>query len=187
VLTSLLGSRDEKGQALDTETIVDELHLMFFAGHDTTVTVIANALIHLAMCPEVLTRARAEQEALGQGPMDREPIGRTEWLTQTLNESIRLISPISSAFRVTTEPTTCGEFSIPAGWTVVFNRIGVLFGAQHRFGAGARRTKRGVEHSNHSQRTRIGIDDTHSKRPRGDSWRRRTDCASHAASHAGRR
>jgi cytochrome P450 len=124
VLTSLLGARDETGQALDVETIADELHLMFFAGHDTTVTATTNALIHLALYPEVLERARREQNELGEGPMTHERIHRAEWLTQTLNESMRVIPPIAGAFRVTTENTSYGGYTIPEGWTVVLSPVG---------------------------------------------------------------
>ncbi|MFO7565614.1 MAG: cytochrome P450 [Enhygromyxa sp.] len=129
VLSALLEVRDEDGEVLPRDTIVDELQLLLFAGHDTTVTATTNAVYHLALHPEVAARARAEQDALG--PQDRrftlEQIRSMTYLEAVITESMRVIPPIGGSFRVMIEDAEFGGFRIPRGWRVAIGPRSVHF------------------------------------------------------------
>lgn len=127
VLSTLLAARDDEGRPLDRDTIAQEIQLLFFAGHDTTVTSTTNAMIHLALHPEALARAREEQDALGAGPIDAERVARAEWLTAVVRESMRVIPPIGGAFRVATRDVEYGGHRIPEGWVVLVGAAGTHF------------------------------------------------------------
>ncbi|HEY1011357.1 MAG TPA: cytochrome P450 [Herpetosiphonaceae bacterium] len=129
ILGSLISCRDDAGQPLPRQTIVDEIQLQLFAGHDTTVAATSNLLLLLANHPEALARARAEQAGcpMGDEPLALEQIKAMPYLAQVISEGLRLIPPIGGAFRVTTEEVSYGGYRIPAGWT-----IGISPRAAHR-------------------------------------------------------
>lgn len=118
VLSTLLEVRDDDGQPLPPSTIVDEIALLMFAGHDTTVTSTSNILLHLAQHPEVLAKARAEQDALGGAPLTLEGLRSMSYLGQVIRESMRVIPPIGGAFRELTRDVEYGGFRLPKGWVV---------------------------------------------------------------------
>lgn len=119
VLATLLQVRDEHDRPLPNSTIVDELQLLLFAGHDTTVTSTTNILYHLADHPEAMARAHAEQDALSDRAYTFETLRAMPWLDAVIKESMRLIPPIGGAFRVMLEDAEFHGFTIPAGWRVV--------------------------------------------------------------------
>ncbi|HEY0138943.1 MAG TPA: cytochrome P450 [Nannocystis sp.] len=131
VLSTLLRVRDEDGRPLPRDTIVDEIQLLLFAGHDTTVTSTTNILYHLAVHPEAQARARAEQDAMATREYTLESLRAMPWLDAVARESMRLIPPIGGAFRVMTQDGEFAGFRIPRG---------------HRIAVGPRATHREAEH-----------------------------------------
>ncbi|WNG51448.1 cytochrome P450 [Archangium minus] len=117
LLGSLLQSRDEGGAPLTRETIVEELQLLLFAGHDTTVTATANLMLLLAQHPDVLQRGREAVAGLN-GPLTLDALRAMPYLAQLINEGMRRIPPIGGAFRVTTQDVVFKGFRIPKGWMV---------------------------------------------------------------------
>jgi cytochrome P450 len=121
-LGSLLSARDEEGRPLSREAVLDELGVLLFAGHDTTVTATSNLMLLLAQYPEVLERCRREQQELaGQGPLTLESLRAMTYLHQVIQEVMRFISPVGGAFRVTTQDVAYGGYRIPQGWQVSLN------------------------------------------------------------------
>jgi cytochrome P450 len=138
VLSTLLDVQDDRGELLDRDTIVDELLLFLFAGHDTTVTSTSNVLFHLSQHPEVAARARAEQAALPDPRLTPEMIRAMTYLDAVIKESMRLIPPIGGSFRVMTREAELEGHRIPAGWRIAVGPRSVHFDARyypdpHRF------------------------------------------------------
>ena len=117
LLGSLLNSRDEQGRALSSDVIRDELHLMLFAGHDTTVTVMSNLMLQLARNPEALQQGRDAVAGLA-GPLTLDALRGTPMLSQLISEGMRQTPPISGVFRSTTRDVVYNGYRIPKGWTV---------------------------------------------------------------------
>jgi cytochrome P450 len=121
-LGSLLSARDEEGRPLSREAVLDEIGVLLFAGHDTTVTATSNLMLLLAQYPEVLERCRREQQELaGQGPLTLESLRAMPYLHQVIQEVMRFIPPVGGAFRVTTQDVAYGGYRIPQGWQVSLN------------------------------------------------------------------
>lgn len=119
LLGSLLSIRDEAGEPLPHDAVVDEVHNQLFAGHDTTVTVMANLMLLLAQHPDVLARARAEVVAAQLSPqLDLDELKRLPYLNAVLNESMRCVTPVGGTFRVMLEDVAYKGYRIPKGWTV---------------------------------------------------------------------
>jgi cytochrome P450 len=130
ILGSLIMARDDAGRAFEREVIVDELLLLLFAGHDTTVAALSNLIMLLGQHPEVTARARAEVQAADlPNPLTHATLKTMPYLNQVIHEGLRIIPPIGGAFRVTTEEVTYGEYRIPQGWTVMLSPRGTHRGA----------------------------------------------------------
>ncbi|MET0406120.1 MAG: cytochrome P450, partial [Cystobacter sp.] len=129
LLGSLLQHREDGEPPLSRETIVDELQLLLFAGHDTTVTATSNLMLLLARHPEVLEKGRAAVAGL-EGPLTLEGLRGMPYLVQLLHEGMRLIPPIGGAFRVTTRDVAYKGYRIPKGWMVPVG-IKAAHGGEH--------------------------------------------------------
>ncbi|MFO7661909.1 MAG: cytochrome P450 [Chloroflexota bacterium] len=119
LLGAILGIRDETGQPLPHDQVVDEMHNQLFAGHDTTVTVMTNLMLQLAQRPDALARARAEvDEAKLCAVPDLEQLKRLPYLNAVLDESMRAVTPVIGSFRVMRRDAAYQGYRIPNGWVV---------------------------------------------------------------------
>ncbi len=110
ILGSLIDARDDAGRSFEREVIVDELLLLLFAGHDTTVAALSNLLMLLGQHADVAARARAAvSQAELPDPLSHATLKTLTYLNQVIHEGLRFIPPIGGAFRVTTEEVVYGE------------------------------------------------------------------------------
>jgi cytochrome P450 family 135 len=107
VLSMLIAARHEDGSPMGDEEMRDELLTLLVAGHETTATSLSWAVERLARTPQALERLRAE---VGEG--------REEYLTATIQETLRLRPVISVVLRKLTEPVEIGGYELPAGVSV---------------------------------------------------------------------
>ncbi|HEU4735819.1 MAG TPA: cytochrome P450 [Solirubrobacterales bacterium] len=107
VLSMMIGATHEDGSAMSDVEIRDELLTLLVAGHETTATSLAWAIERLTRNPAKLERLRAEALAGGE-----------EYLTATIQETLRLRPVISIVLRRLTEPVEIGGYELPAGVSV---------------------------------------------------------------------
>lgn len=107
VLSMMIGATHEDGSPMTEVEIRDELLTLLVAGHETTATSLAWAVERLTRNPEQLERLRAEVLE-----------GREEYLTATIQETLRLRPVISIVLRRLTEPVEIGGYELPAGVSV---------------------------------------------------------------------
>ncbi|MGH2975888.1 MAG: cytochrome P450 [Solirubrobacterales bacterium] len=107
VLSMMVGASHEDGSPMSDEEMRDELLTLLVAGHETTATSLSWAIERLTRTPDALERLRAE--ALE---------GREEYLTATIQETLRLRPVISIVLRRLTEPVEIGGYELPAGVSV---------------------------------------------------------------------
>jgi len=107
VLSMMIGASHEDGSPMSDEEMRDELLTLLVAGHETTATSLAWAVERLSRNPEKLERLRAEVSE-----------GREEYLTATIQETLRLRPVISIVLRKLTEPVEIGGYELPAGISV---------------------------------------------------------------------
>jgi cytochrome P450 family 135 len=108
VLSMLIGARHEDGSPMSDEEMRDELLTLLVAGHETTATSLAWAAERLARHPDKLERLTSEV---------REE-GGDEYLTATIQETLRLRPVISIVLRRLTEPVEIAGYELPAGVSV---------------------------------------------------------------------
>ena len=107
VLSMLIAARHEDGSPMRDEEMRDELLTLLVAGHETTATSLSWAIERLTRNPDKLERLRAEVLE-----------GREEYLTATIQETLRLRPVISIVIRKLTEAVEIGGYELPAGISV---------------------------------------------------------------------
>ena len=98
LLTALIHAEDD-GDVLDDDELVAQTLLLYIAGHETTVNLIAGGTLALLRHPGQLALLRGDQ-------------GLVE---NAVEEMLRYDSPVQASRRITVEPVTVGGTAIPAG------------------------------------------------------------------------
>jgi cytochrome P450 len=98
LLTGLLAAEDE-GDRLSEEELLDQVLLLYVAGHETTVNLIGNATLTLLGHPDELARLRSDPELDGGA----------------IEELLRYDSPVQFSRRITTADLDVDGSTVPAG------------------------------------------------------------------------
>jgi cytochrome P450 len=98
LLTALINAEDD-GDVLDDEELIAQTLLLYIAGHETTVNLIAGGTVALLRHPAQLALLR-DDPAL---------------IANAVEELLRYDSPVQASRRITTEPVRIGGVTIPAG------------------------------------------------------------------------
>jgi cytochrome P450 len=114
-LATLLQARDDLGNPLDEQEMIDELITMLSAGHETSATALLWALRWVLGDPGLLARVQEEARALGRSP---EAIERSGLLDGVVHEALRLNPVISLFSRILQEPLELGGYRLPKGTRV---------------------------------------------------------------------
>ncbi len=99
-------------------------HALFllFAGHESSAALMTCFCYQLASHPEILARARQEQESLGiQDPLTVQRIGEMAFLERIFLELERLHPPFPGAFRSVVEPFEFHGCRVPAGHKLFYS------------------------------------------------------------------
>jgi cytochrome P450 len=98
LLTALINAEDD-GDVLDDDELIAQTLLLYIAGHETTVNLIAGGTLALLRHPDQLTLLRENPGLTGNA----------------IEELLRYDSPVQASRRITLEPVTIGGAGIPAG------------------------------------------------------------------------
>jgi cytochrome P450 len=98
LLTALINAEDD-GDVLDDDELIAQTLLLYIAGHETTVNLIAGGTVALLRHPAQLALLR-DDPAL---------------IVNAVEELLRYDSPVQASRRITTEPVRVGGVAIPAG------------------------------------------------------------------------
>jgi len=98
LLTALINAEDD-GDVLDDEELIAQTLLLYIAGHETTVNLIAGGTLALLRHPDQLALLREDPGMAGNA----------------VEELLRYDSPVQASRRVTLEPASFSGVTIPAG------------------------------------------------------------------------
>jgi cytochrome P450 len=98
LLTALIHAEDD-GDVLSDDELVAQTLLLYIAGHETTVNLIAGGTLALLRHPAQLALLRDDPALVGNA----------------VEELLRYDSPVQASRRITLEPSTVGGVTIPAG------------------------------------------------------------------------
>jgi len=129
ILSLLVDARDEHGDPMRDEELLDELFTLLMAGHETTATSLAWVFWHLLRHPEVVKKLRAELDRVADGGrISPEDVGRLEYLEAVVKESARLSPVATNVIRRVQRPARIGGRDLPAGIDVSAN----IYATHHR-------------------------------------------------------
>ena len=117
ILSLLLAVRDEDGDTLSEQEILEQLLSFIVAGHETTATSLAWAMYLLHRNPPVLARLREALGALGEAASP-DAVARLPLLDAVCQETLRLYPPVPMVTRKLTRDFDLAGYTIPAGMTV---------------------------------------------------------------------
>jgi cytochrome P450 len=112
----------DDGCPFSRKELIDELGVMFLAGHETTASALTWLFYILSVRPEVLDRVRAEvDEVAGEGPVSFEQARRLRYVRSVFQETLRLYPPITFIPRVAMENVTLGGRHIKRGAMIMIS------------------------------------------------------------------
>ncbi|KAE8650036.1 beta-amyrin 11-oxidase isoform X2 [Cucumis sativus] len=121
----LMEVRDEDGEGFDDETIRELIFGMLFGGQETTAFTTMWAVLFLTDNPHIFQKAKEEQEdiirrrASTQKGVSFSEIKQMKFLSQVIDETLRLSSVAFSVFREATVDVEINGKIIPKGWKVI--------------------------------------------------------------------
>lgn len=120
----LLGT--QKNLSLSMQEIVDECKTFFFAGHETTATLLTWTTMLLAINPEWQEKTREEVlHVCGKQSPTYESLYNLKLVGMVLNEGLRLYPPGAFMIRETTKKMTLGSISVPPKTILLIPIIGL--------------------------------------------------------------
>jgi cytochrome P450 len=118
----LVAARDENGEALSEDELVEQAVILLFAGHETTTSMLTSFLLVLRDHPGLLGPLRAEQAAIvGDGELLLEHLRSFDLLDRVLKEVERLYPPISLCQRGVVEEVEFAGVRLPHGTMVIYS------------------------------------------------------------------
>jgi cytochrome P450 len=99
LLPGLLAARDDDGAPLSEEELIDNLRLLFLAGHETSASTMAWIVAHVAERPDVWRRLREEALAAPDLPRSPKELRQFPYAEAVFRESLRLHPPVISDSR----------------------------------------------------------------------------------------
>ncbi|XP_027077077.1 secologanin synthase-like [Coffea eugenioides] len=115
---------NQKSAGLSIEDIYAVCKLFYWAGQDTSSTLVLWTLVLLSKHTEWQDRAREEVlQVFGDKMPDYDGINHLKIVSMILNEVLRLYPPLSELSKVASEDTQLGKYLIPAGVQVMMPQI----------------------------------------------------------------
>ncbi len=120
IARNVMMAQDAQGVPFTREELIDQLGVLFLAGHETSASALTWAFFILARRPDVVARIRREVKAIaGDGPIGFEHVRAMTFTRNVFRETIRLYPPITFLPRVALEATTLGGRRVPRGALVI--------------------------------------------------------------------
>lgn len=117
----LLQAKDDDGKSLSVEELKDQILTLLFAGHETLTSSITAFCYLLAQHPDVLTKAKLEQQQIQlTEPITFEQLKSMQYLDQVIKEVLRFVPSVGGAFREVVETCEFNGFTLPKGWSVLY-------------------------------------------------------------------
>jgi cytochrome P450 len=114
ILDALIAARDaETGEGFSARELVDQIAVLFLAGHETSASALGWALYLLAACPPWQARVRAEvMECVEGGGLDPVRLKGCEALRNVFRETLRLYPPVSFLPRASARAVTLRDKAV---------------------------------------------------------------------------
>jgi cytochrome P450 len=122
LLSMLLNARDEEGDPMPEDQLLDECVTLFVAGHETTAAALTWTWFLLAQHPPVIARLRAEVDSvLGGRQISFADLNQLPYLEAVVKETLRLYPPAFGFGRQVMQPFTALGHHFPHKAVLLFS------------------------------------------------------------------
>lgn len=130
LIQMLLDARyEDTGEGMTDQQLMDEAAILFLAGHETSANTLAWTMYLLAKHPEVNAKVLKELETIAPGRSPKfEELRQLPYLTQVINESMRLYPPAWITDRVALNDDEVNGVPIPKGTLLTL----FIYGLHHQ-------------------------------------------------------
>ncbi|WP_437522234.1 cytochrome P450 [Sorangium sp. So ce726] len=115
LLPALLEARDEDGEPLSEQDLIGNLRLLLLAGHETSASVMAWCVAHLAESPAVWRALREEASSAPDLPRSPADLRRFPFAEAVFREALRLHPPVAHDARRAVADFELDGRAVPAG------------------------------------------------------------------------
>ena len=120
IASALMLARDKADQGFTREELIDQLGVVFLAGHETSASALTWVFYLLSQQPDAAARIRHEVAAIcGDGPITFEQTKKLVFTRNVFRETIRLYPPITFLPRVAMKDTRLGKRRVRRGALVI--------------------------------------------------------------------
>ena len=120
ICKAVMEARDVEDRAFTRKELIDQLGVLFLAGHETSASALTWVFFILATQPALVARLRAEvAEVCGDGPITFEHTRKLPFVRNVFRETLRLYPPITFLPRVANEATSLDGYPIRKGALVM--------------------------------------------------------------------
>ena len=127
LLDMLLNAKYDDGTSMTNDQLIDEILILFVAGHETTANALTFTLFLLANHKEVLKKADEESLAFKDKEITMPSFSKLTYIKQCIEESLRLYPPAWITDRVALKDERLGDYRIKKG-----TMIGISIFEMHR-------------------------------------------------------
>lgn len=125
ILGSLLQAKDaQSGAHFSQDELLDQIAMLFLAGHETSASALAWALHLLAHSPDIQTRMREEAAQVAghaNAPLQANQLKQLELTWNVFRETLRLFPPVGFFARSVVESDTLRDKTLQKGDSVVIS------------------------------------------------------------------
>lgn len=117
ILSGLMNAKDPvTGSQFSYDEMVDQICMLFLAGHETSASALAWSLYLLSQCPDLQVNIVEEiQNKIGDKDIGYTDIKQLQWVTDTFREALRLYPPVGFFVREATEDHCMRDKDVKAG------------------------------------------------------------------------
>lgn len=120
LLDMLLHTTYEDGSTMTHEKLLDEILILFIAGHETTSNALSFCVQLIARNPEAQQKIIAEVDKNKDGSL-LDKLKNSPYITAVIEESMRLYPPVYFIDRVNTKTLHFKDFEIPKNTSLLFS------------------------------------------------------------------
>ncbi len=123
ILQAAIDARDpEDGSVFSRKELIDQIAVLFLAGHETSASVLTWCIFILSQQPQVAEKIRNHVIALTGGrPLDQDELNKVILARDVFREALRLYPPVGFITRVSTSAATIGGYEVEAGTLIVIS------------------------------------------------------------------
>jgi cytochrome P450 len=123
ILQAVIDARDpEDGSAFSREELVNQISVLFLAGHETSASVLTWCFFILSQMPQLAEKIRNDTIAMSGGrPLEQDELSKIIIARDTFREGLRLYPPVGFITRVSTQAAAIGGYDIEAGTLIVIS------------------------------------------------------------------